>query len=76
MYRIVGKENLHAVEDVAQKALIAINEVQQIEDEVVKLNKNTLLALSTGYLFLYNIIVEEGLMPNHTSAKHKIFNLH
>ena len=77
MYRIVGKENLAAVEDVAQKALITINKVQQVEDDSpIKVDKTLLLALSTRYLFLYNVIVEEGLMPNQFSAKHKIFNLH
>ena len=76
MYRIVGKESLHSVETVAQKSLVILHQLQSIQDDTVKISKADILALSTGYLFLYNIIVEEALMPNASSAKHKIFNLH
>ena len=76
MYRIVGKENLFAVNEVADRCLRVLHNAEEIEDQEVKLDKDILLSIASGYLYLYNIVLEEALIPNTTSTKHNIFNLH
>lgn len=77
MYRILGKANLHAVESIAQKSTILLQELSALEDtDTVRISVSDLMSLTSGYLFLYNSVMEESLMPNPASPKHKIFNLH
>jgi len=76
MYLIVGKENLQAVNDVADMSLQVIEDLRNYEEEVVTIDTNVLGSLASGYLFLYEAVLQAGLMPNTKSAKHNIFNLH
>ncbi len=78
MYTILGKDALEAVNNIAQKAMITIHNTSQLDDSVSELtvSKGDLLALSSGFLYLYNVVLEEGMMPNTRSAKHNIFTLH
>ena len=79
MYRIVGKENLAAVNEVAQRSMVIIHNLSKVEDDpsdTVKVDKDILLSLANGYLYLYEVVLEQGLLPSSKSAKHGIFKLH
>ena len=76
MYRIVGKDNLASVNEVAQRAMILLHNFEDSEEPTATIPLDTLLLLTSGYLYLYQVVLEEGCMPNTNSAKHNIFNLH
>lgn len=80
MYLIVGKENLEAINYTAQLALESINELEELQKDEpstsVTVSTETLEQLASGFLFLYQSILEAGIMPSNTSPKHKLFTLH
>jgi hypothetical protein len=76
MYLIVGKQNLGAVNEVADMSLQVIEDLGSHNEEKVTVDSNVLGSLASGYLFLYEAVLQAGLMPNTKSAKHNIFNLH
>lgn len=73
MYRIVGRDNLEAVEQVANMSLRVMQELQANEEDLIKVNANVLESITSGYLFLYEAVLQAGLMPNSKSAKHNHF---
>jgi hypothetical protein len=81
MYRIVGKENLFAVNTVADRSMEVLRILSKEEEEgntkeVVSINRDYLASITSGYLFLYNAVLDHGIMPSQRSAKHQIFKVH
>lgn len=79
MYRILGKENLSAVNEIANKAIAYIHNINSIEDSNVlnvSVNKDDFLLLAEAYLYLYNSVLEHSIMPNNSQPKHKIEKTH
>jgi len=80
MYTIVGRENLEAVNTVADRAMQIMRDESAIaaleEDKAVGVRADHLMSLATGYLFLYQAVLDHGLLPSQKSAKHQIFKVH
>jgi hypothetical protein len=81
MYGIVGKENLFAVNTVADRALEILQSLEKDEEsdqieEVIRIDRDYLASLASGYLYLYNAVLEHGIIPSQKSAKHQIFKIH
>ncbi len=81
MYRIVGKENLFAVNTVADRSMEVLRTLTEDEEsgnskQVVSIDRDYLASITSGYLFLYNAVLDHGIMPSQRSAKHQIFKVH
>lgn len=80
MYSIVGKPNLWAINEIANKAIQITYNIENIPEEVtaknVAIDKNDLANLASGFLFLYNKTLEKGIMPDPKLSKHSIETIH
>ncbi len=77
MYQIVGKENLEAVNVIADRSLDIMMDISKLEEsKVLNIDSDYLASLASGYLFLYNAVLDAGIMPSQKSAKHQIFKVH
>ena len=63
MYRIVGKENLLAVNNLANYAITVLHDLQGIDKDEVVLDKMLVQRLAQGYLYMYNKSIEHSIMP-------------
>jgi hypothetical protein len=57
MYKIVGKQNLYAVNEVAERAMIIMHNHSESEAEIAEVPLDVLISLASGYLFLYNAVL-------------------
>lgn len=63
MYKIVGKENLLAVNKLADDSIIVLNELKDIQKDEVLIDKLLVQRLAQGYLYMYNKSIEHSIMP-------------
>jgi|WetSurMetagenome_2_1015567.scaffolds.fasta_scaffold18012_6 hypothetical protein len=73
MYRIVGKDNLEAVNSLANEAIMALHELKDNANDYVSINKLLVQRLAQGYLYMYNKSIEHSIMPNNKD-KNKFFD--
>jgi hypothetical protein len=81
MYTIVGKENLEAVNLIADRAMRVLKDISDREEsgsatEVVSVSTDYLASLASGYLFLYSAVLDHGILPSQKAAKHRTVKIH
>jgi len=77
MYTIVGRENLEAVNIVANRSMELMKDLGQLEESKgIVVDSDYLISLASGYLFLYQAVLDHGLMPSQKSVKHQILKVH
>jgi hypothetical protein len=64
MYTIVGKDNLEAVNVMADDCINLLDQLaREAKDEVV-IDKHLVQRMAQAYLFMYNKSIEHGVMPS------------
>lgn len=80
MYRIVGKANLAAINAAADTSIGILTDLLKVSSNPditkVAISIDDLEQLASGYLYLYNKVLEHGIMPANSNNKHKVENIH
>lgn len=61
---IKDKRYLEGINDITDKTLSLIHEINNTEKEYLQISTEFLARLTAGYMFLYNQVMEDGMMPS------------
>lgn len=64
MHNIVGRENLKAVNNMADECMSVLHQLKDNDKDVILIDKLFVQRLAQGYLFMYNKSIEHSMMPS------------
>jgi hypothetical protein len=78
--KVKGKNHMKVIDGIATDAMTTINELQAIhfnpEDPFVKVRYDKLFNVSNGFLYLYNMMMEQKQIPSPKNQRrfHEVYH--
>lgn len=78
--KVKGKSHMKVIDGIATDAMTTINELQAIhfnpEDPFVKVRYDKLFNVSNGFLYLYNMLMEQKQIPSPKNQRrfHEVYH--
>lgn len=78
--RVKGKNHMRVVDSIATDAMLTITELESIDfdpnDPFVRVRYDKLFNIANGFLYLYNMLMEQKQIPTPTNQRrfHEVYH--